>query len=348
MEAHRSFTSTPKHPRSNSEVPATGEGNSQQNPVIPRLTIQQNAGLPISNALGHHHPQPRTPGGTNHSNSQATTYCHPPGPVLSIGMTGTRETDHNQCPSHVTAGILPPSNQPPPLGIQHHNQGHPSSADDIIPGINTLRQNPTISQSVAQVLAFYEAHVKQDMAQGKPSTRKSGRYNTTETVISAPELRWPNEGYHGTQGKKRSSYDDLTLPEWAAGQLSNIHYIQDPSLVKNNISSQGRHISSLVRAAYGNSMHEVEQGTLTWDNQMQWAINRLSTSQIAMANSNTVTSQPKMKVYRYFNEKSCHHEGNHGHFKHVCSFCVKSGKFYSHPETKCYAKQRGQQGVNNK
>ena len=195
--------------------------------------------------------------------------------------------------------------------------------------------------------------MKQDVAQGKPSTRKSGRYNTTETVTSAPEFRWPNEGYYGTQGKKRRTYDDVTLSECAVGQLSNIYYIQDPSLVKKVLLQTIlalKDATSLpwqaVRAAYGNSMHEVEQGTLTWDNQMQWAINRLSTSQIDMANSNTVMNQQKLN--KYFNENSCQHEGNHGQFRHVCSFCVKSGKSFSHPETKCYAKQRGQQGVNNK
>ena len=81
---------------------------------------------------------------------------------------------------------------------------------------------------------------------------------------------------------------------------------------------------------------------------MQWAINRLSTSKVAMANSSTVISEQKMKVCRYFTENSCHHEGNHGQFRHMCSFCIKSGKSFSHPETKCYAKQRGQREVNNK
>ena len=85
---------------------------------------------------------------------------------------------------------------------------------------------------MAQVLASFEAQVKQDVTRGKPSTRKSGRYNTTEIGISAPDIRWPNEGYYGTQDKKRSPYDALTLLEWAEGQLSGIYYTQDPSLVR--------------------------------------------------------------------------------------------------------------------
>ena len=349
LESHRSFNSTPKHPRSHSHVSVPVEGASQLNHAIPRPTTHQNVGLPTSNILGHSQPQTSVMGGVNHPALQPSAYHQSAGTIAPIGRAPVNETSHNQDPSGNIPSVLPPHSQPPPSGPQHQNQGHSSGTDDIIPGINTLRQNPSISQLVAQVLASYEAQIKQDVAQGKPSTRKSGQYNTTETVTSAPEFRWPNEG------KKRSTYDDLTLSEWAVGQLSNIYYIQDPSLVKKVLLQTIlalKDATSLpwqaVRAAYGNSMHEVEQGTLTWDNQMQWAINRLSTSQIAMANSNTVTNQQKLKVCKYFNENMCQHEGNHGQFRHMCSFCVKSGKSFSHPETKCYAKQRGQQGVNNK
>ena len=46
-----------------------------------------------------------------------------------------------------------------------------------------------------------------------------------------------------------------------------------------------------VRAAYGTSRHEVELGNLSWGDQMQWAINRLSASQIAIANTHVSTNQ---------------------------------------------------------
>ena len=159
-----------------------------------------------------------TMGGVNHPALQPSAYHQSAGPVASIRRAPVNEISHNQDPSGNMASVLSPHSQPLPSGPQHQNQGQASSTDDIIPSINTLRQNPSISQSVAQVLVSYEAQIKQDVAQGKPSTRKSGRYNTTETVASAPESRWPNKGYYGTQGKKRSTYDDLTLSEWAVGQ----------------------------------------------------------------------------------------------------------------------------------
>ena len=89
----------------------------------------------------------------------------------------------------------------------------------VLPGINVLRQNQNISQSVVQVLAS---------SQGNASTKNSGRYNTTETVVSAPALRWPNEGYYSMQGKKHSTYNELSIPKWGSSPTSFTYNIQTP------------------------------------------------------------------------------------------------------------------------
>ena len=73
---------------------------------------------------------------------------------------------------------------------------------------------------------------------------------------------------------------------------------------------------------------------------MQWSLNRLSASQIAMANANVVTTQGShKKICKYYNEGTF--DSNHGNFKHACSFCARSGKNLEHPELKCHSKQRG-------
>ena len=79
----------------------------------------------------------------------------------------------------------------------------------------------------------FENQAKQETATGKGhQVKKSGRLSTTDTITSVPELRWPNEGYHGVNGRKCIVYDDLSLPEWALGQLSNIFQIQHPAKVR--------------------------------------------------------------------------------------------------------------------
>ena len=81
-------------------------------------------------------------------------------------------------------------------------------------------------------MATLEAHSKADALQGKNPVKKFSRYNATDTITSAPELRWSNESYHAVGGRKRPLYDVFTMQEWAAGQLSNIYHMQDPTLVK--------------------------------------------------------------------------------------------------------------------
>ena len=213
--------------------------------------------------------------------------------------------------------------------------------DAVIPDVHAIRANPTISQSVSQILSSLEAGSRAEVTQGKATQKKSGRFNAADTVTILPELRWPNEGFHGIGGLKRTLYDDLTIQEWAVGQLSNVYHIQDPILVKQvllQVILSLRDVTSLpwqaVWSAWGNSMHKIEQGSLQWAEAMQWALNRLSTSQIAMANASQISSQTtarSKKVYKFYNEGVCSHEGNHGQFKHICAFCARQGRNYVHP-----------------
>ena len=94
-----------------------------------------------------------------------------------------------------------------------------------------------------------------------------------------------------------------------------------------------------VRAAWATFMHEVEEGRLSWSDSTQWALNRLSSSQVALASSSQQPAQQR-KVCRYFNENKCSHEADRGQYRHICSFCFCSNKFNAHPEAKCMFKSR--------
>ena len=206
---------------------------------------------------------------------------------------------------------------------------------------------------VNQVLSSYENQARLEATQGK-RVKKSGRFNATDTITSSPQLRWPNEGLASVTGKKKVLYDELTVSEWAAGQLSNIYLIQDPILVKQAMLQAIQVLKDAtslpwqaVRTAYAQSMHQVEQGTLSWQDTTQWALNRISSSQIAMANATVLNPQQNnKKVCKFYNEGVCTNEGNRGIYKHICNHCAKLGKNLNHPETKCVKKQRGYPGQN--
>ena len=68
--------------------------------------------------------------------------------------------------------------------------------DAVMPSLQVLRGNPGISESVNGLLASYEGRVHSQLTQGKQnSVKRSGRYNSHDSVTAAPHLRWPNEGY---------------------------------------------------------------------------------------------------------------------------------------------------------
>ena len=128
--------------------------------------------------------------------------------------------------------------------------------------------------------------------------KESQAGSITQTVTLLPQFRWPNEGLSSITGRKKVLYDDLTVSEWAAGQLSNIYLIQDPVLVKQAMLQTIQVLKDApslpwqaVRTAYAQSMHQVEQGTLQWQDTTQWALNRISSSQIVMANAATLSFQ---------------------------------------------------------
>ena len=64
-----------------------------------------------------------------------------------------------------------------------------------------------------------------------------GNDNTTEAVASILELRWPNKGYYGVQGKRKATYDEVNIPEWAVGQLTNIYHMQNPDTKKKSVTT---------------------------------------------------------------------------------------------------------------
>ena len=235
--------------------------------------------------------------------------------------------------------------------IIHHRQANFKSGmadlprDAVLPSLEVMRRLPNVSQAVSGVLASYDQQNRQDSMQGKPH-RRSGRYNNYDTVSAPPEVRWPNEGFHGSNGKKRLLYDDLSMPQWVAGQLTNILHMHDHNISKQalvQVIAAMKDASSIpfsaVKNAWACSMHELEEGNLSWGDSTQWALNRLSASQVSMINSQSVSQK---KFCKYFNKGSCSHDSHHGLYKHNCSFCGRQGRTANHSENKCNFKNKKQ------
>ena len=93
---------------------------------------------------------------------------------------------------------------------------------------------------------------------------------------------------------------------------------------------------SAVRSAWAVSMTDIEEGRLAWTDSKQWSLNRISNSQLAVLNSNSVVAGgQKVKICKFFNEGSCTNEGHRGIYKHFCAFCHRQGCSLVHPEFRC-------------
>ena len=113
-------------------------------------------------------------------------------------------------------------------------------------------------------------------------------------MTNPPHLRWPNKGLFSVTAKKRVN-DDLTISEWGPGQLANIYQIKDPVLMKQALLQSIQvfmDATSLpwqaVRTSYAQS----------WENNTQWSLNRLSSSQIAMTNVSTMNSHRFVNILK--------------------------------------------------
>ena len=103
--------------------------------------------------------------------------------------------------------------------------------DRVLSQLETVTQLPSVSNTVSTLLGAHEDQARTTL-QGRQH-RKSGRYNSVVLVQTAPEFCWCKEGYHAPTGKKRMIYDDLMLPQWVVGQLSNIYPMRNQTTARH-------------------------------------------------------------------------------------------------------------------
>ena len=225
------------------------------------------------------------------------------------------------------------------------------SHDAVIPKPEVMRSIPSVSSAVSRLLAQYEDQADQQVFQGKNYNirKRSGRYNTTDNAVMSAQYRWPNEGLVSSSHNKKPAYDELNMAQWTSGQLNNMLLVEDNTTLRCMLTQMAlamRDAGSLpwpaVRSSWAVSMTDVEEGRLQWSDSLQWSLNRISNSQLAVLNSTSVNpSGQKSKICRFYNEGNCNNESHHGVYKHFCNTCYKQGRSLMHPELKCSSRGPG-------
>ena len=197
--------STPINPRSHTFEP---KGLSSQ-PVSPQQTSQANLANYLRDSLGTQNIRQ---------------------PQFQTAAADARPSQGQHLRRQPNSHILDPA-----IHMSDNSGQLSEHRDTVIPNIQALRGNAGISEAVNNLLASYGGNFQAELTRGKQNVKKSGRYNTHDSIAAPPHLRWPNEGCHSSNGKKRVTYDELSMPQWVAGQLTNIYNISDPTLVKQAI-----------------------------------------------------------------------------------------------------------------
>ena len=227
--------------------------------------------------------------------SVETHVHHNTGSIKGLQDLHPTADNNTTCPSNEHPGSSPH----PKVNMRAGLSDLPN--DSVLPNLETIRRLPSVS--VSNILASYDSQNKQESNQGKPH-RGSGK-----------------------MVKKHLLYDVLSMPQWVAGQLTNILHMQDHvmALVQVITAMKDAVPFTAIKNPWACPMHGLEEGNLAWGDSTQWALNRLSVSQVLMIGSHSALLSQK-KFCKYFNEGSCTHESHHGLCKHNCRFCGRQGR----------------------
>ena len=202
-----------------------------------------------------------------------------------------------------------------------------------------------------QMIHGIDAAVQDQIMAGGTQQRKSGRTNVSGLPGLDPARWWPHEGVLNMQGARKPTYDDLSIAQWASGQLANILHVHDSCLQRRMLMQMLYALRdactlpwAAVRLAYGTSMQQIEEGHLDWANTTDWAFNRMGASNIAMScNVQAVRPRPKTpnntdkksKLCWYFVEGTCNQSSDHGIYYHPCMACFRHHWPADHDEHNC-------------
>ena len=164
------------------------------------------------------------------------------------------------------------------------NSGH-HRKDAINPSLETLREIPIVPKAVNDVLATYDVSILPQLSPSQPGS-ETGITQLKQSLRRHIRC-WPNEDFQDSGDKKHQLYDEHSMMQWCVGELTNIYHISDPLMSKQAllqvICSMEDTTSLQWVAVRSTTVHPQYQRKDTFlGDSTQWAINRLSASQIAV------------------------------------------------------------------
>ena len=116
-------------------------------------------------------------------------------------------------------------NSVPSRGAMQQPVHNTINRDAVVPLVDVLTSIPSISSAMTQLLASYDQQAVQDALLGEAQVNSSEGITPLTPLWLVPSLGGPIRGWYLPLMPKKPAYDELNLPQWVAGQLSNALYI---------------------------------------------------------------------------------------------------------------------------
>ena len=195
---------------------------------------------------------------------------------------------------------------------------------------------------------------------GKVNIKLNQKGGGAVEVIVPNQVSWPHEHILGGISKQRITYDQLTLAQFVQGFSKNI--LEETDMKCKELMTQ--YLADLMEDASDFSWHnakaahavllcEMERGSITWfDTDRIDRVCRAHAQKHSNPQKQNWVKGGGGEFYRKpwfcknYQTNSCQHQKDHevnGKIhKHVCAFCLNSGRILAHSERDCtFAKKWG-------
>ena len=183
-------------------------------------------------------------------------------------------------------------------------------------------------------------------------------------VFVRTRVKWPHEFVLSGSSKERTSYDQLTMPQWMAGFCRTMREETNQNLKDHmlnyliDLMDEANDFSwSAAKASHAVLLCRMEQGEVTGYDQVDRIdrIRRANTqkhvvqgfpnSSSAQHSKKSTLKVGKTMPCQFYNQNSCSHTSTHETkgvlYKHICSHCFTSAnRTFSHSEMDCRNKKK--------
>ena len=232
-------------------------------------------------------------------------------------------------------------------------------SDTSIPSLQAIKCDHQIQAQVDQRLREL-ADIAQTGTSNKVKYQRGGQVD----VFVRTRVKWPHEFVLSGSSKERTSYDQLTMPQWMAGFCRTMREETNQNLKDHmlnyliDLMDDANDFSwSAAKASHAVLLCQMEQGEVTGYDQVdridrirranaqKHVVQTFPNSNSAQYNKKSTLKVGKTMPCQLYNQNSCSHTSTHETkgvlYKHICSHCFTSAnRTFSHSEMDCRNKKK--------